>query len=213
MIHLVEWTFLLGINVCKMRGIFFFTYVRKNSTFQSHLWNLNEWPKTILLFVTRSRLDEIDNRNAPRFEPERHRERSRNSRFFGQEDDYGLEDEVERERARPPPDMRRLLLSNVNSHRLVYSCMYSVLGRKDHFSFRLLIQTVLQPCLWSVFDWNPIGLYCLVLIWSKFIMPLLTICRSSSKNLDVKPSVIRAMWGSPSSLVFFVLIVTSNLNF
>lgn len=82
---------------------------------------------------SRSRFDEIDNRNAPRFEPERHRERSRNSRFFGQEDDESLEDEVERERARPPPDMRRLLLSNVNSH------------------------------------------------------------RSTSKNLDVKPSVIRAM--------------------
>jgi hypothetical protein len=52
----------------------------------------------------------LENRDLPRFE-DRRRERSAAGRFFGQEDT-----DVE-ERERPAPDMRRMLLSNVNVSR------------------------------------------------------------------------------------------------
>ncbi len=102
------------------KTVFNLIYLMNN--FSNMSWRLK-------LCFPRSRYDETDNRDQPRFEPERHRERLGHARFFGQDTDLD-----EAERPRPAPDMRRLLLNNVNSN------------------------------------------------------------RSTNRNLDTKPAVIRAMW-------------------
>jgi len=57
----------------------------------------------------------FQNRDAPKFEK---RERDMNSRFFGSGGPAASEDDSEVvERSRPPPDMRRYLLDNVNRSR------------------------------------------------------------------------------------------------
>ena len=60
------------------------------------------------------------NRDPPKFE----KERDANSRFFGQ--DISDDSEVV-ERSRPPPDMRRYLLDNVNHSRKLNAKQPSVI--------------------------------------------------------------------------------------
>ena len=65
-----------------------------------------------------------ENRDPPRFEEERQRRQRGQvrSRFFGQRDEddsEAMDPEADdlRRNARPPPDMRRLLLNNINMSR------------------------------------------------------------------------------------------------